>query len=183
MTAPYMAEVNSKNELITIDSIRQHIIDGNAYRAWDTSFNIAIDTSMNFAFVVDSDCTAKVKFFIEADQSTNLRMIEDASWNAGGGITEITAYNFNRNLTNTMCCKLYKAPLMEGKWGAGTLISSKYAFAKSTTGGLGETVFGSGSEEYSMILATGKLYVFNIVNTGPATGNIAVTMRITEETA
>ena len=173
---------NNVGELKTIDSIRQHILDGNAYRAWDTSFNLAVDGSMNFAFIIPADITAKVKFFVEADQSTNLRIIEDASWNDGGGITQITAYNFNRNSSNTMDCTLYKAPSMAGKWGAGTLISSKYAFAKNTTGGLGETVFGSGSDEYSMVLASDTRYVFNIVNTGPAVGNIAVTMRITEGT-
>lgn len=173
---------NNVGELKTIDSIRQHILDGNAYRAWDTSFNLAVDGSMNFAFIIPADITAKVKFFVEADQSTNLRIIEDASWNSPGVL--LTAYNFNRNSANTMSCTLYKAPSMAGKWGSGTLISSKYAFAKSTTGGLGlgQTVFGTGSDEYSMVLASDTRYVFNIVNTGPAIGNIAVTMRITEGT-
>lgn len=173
---------NNVGELKTIDSIRQHILDGNAYRAWGTSFNLAVDTSMNFAFYGDGTHTNKVKFYVEADQSTNLRIIEDASWNAGGGITEITCYNFNRSSTNALGAKLYKAPSMAGKWGAGTVISSKYAFAKSTTGVLGVTVFGTGSDEYSMVLHPSKLYVFNIVNTGPSTGNIAVTIRITEGT-
>lgn len=181
MEARYIPnKVNTVNELVTIDSIRQHIIDGNAYRVWDTSFNLAVDGSMNFAFVACANKTNKVKFFIEADQSTNLRMIEDASWNTPGVL--LTSYNFNRTSTNTMTCKLYKAPNMAGKWGSGTLISSKYAFAKSTTGGLGVTVFGSSADEYSMILAPSKLYVFNIVNTGPAVGNIAVIMRITQGT-
>jgi hypothetical protein len=171
---------NSIGELKTIDSIRQHILDGNAYRAWDTSFNLSVDSSMNFAFVVDSSCTAKIKFFVEADQSTNLRMIEDASWNTAGGEIELTAYNFNRNSSNAMSCKLYKAPSMAGKWGAGTVISSKYGFAANTTGGLGRTVFGQNNDEYSMILASGKLYVFNLVNKGPGLGNLAVHMRLTE---
>ena len=81
-----------------------------------------------------------------------------------------------------MTCKLYKAPDMAGKWGTGTLISSKYAFAANTSGPQGRTIFGSNADEYSMILAPSKLYVFNIVNTGPAFGNLAVTMRITQGT-
>lgn len=173
-------QVNRNNELVTIGSIQQHIIDGNAYRVWDTSFNVAIDTSMNFAMVIPADCTPKVKFYVEADQSTNIRIIEDASWNHVIAGQKLTGMNFNRTSANTMCSSIYKAPSMDGKWASGTLISSKYSFAKSTTGGLGETIFGSGSDEYSMILAPSTLYVINIVNTGPATGNIAVTMRITE---
>jgi hypothetical protein len=178
----YTSVCNNKNELLTIDSIRQHIIDGNAYRVWDTSFNVAADGSMNFAFVSCANKTNKVKFFIECDQSCNLRMIEDASWNVGGGITEITGYNFNRSSTNTMTCKLYKAPSMAGKWASGTVISSKWAFAVNVAGNQGRTAFGTNADEYSMILAPGKLYVFNLVNKGALAGSFAVHMRITQGT-
>lgn len=181
MTAPYMAKCNTKQELVTIDSIRQHIIDGDAYRVCDASFNLAAEASMNFAFVTCANKTNKVKFFVETDTSINLRIIEDASWNGNG--TELVGYNFNRSSTNSMTCKLYKAPILTGtQWATGTVISSTWTFAVNTTGGAGRSSFGAFADEYSMILAPSKFYLFNIVNRSVNVGNIAVKMRITQGT-
>jgi hypothetical protein len=174
-------QINTNNEMVTIDSIRQHIIDGNAYRVSDSSFNVPADASLNYAFVTCPDCTYKVKFFIECDNSCNLRVLEDSSWNTNG--TLLTAYNFNRTSTNTMDSQLYKDPSMTGKWGAaGTLISSTWAFATNTAGNQGRTAFGGLSDEYSMIFAPSKRYLFNIVNKSASTANLAVKIRITEGT-
>jgi hypothetical protein len=180
MTAPYMAEVNSKNELITIDSIRQHILDGNAYRISDSSFNISADASLNYAFVTCADCWYKVKFFVECDNSCNLRIIEDASWNTPG--TLLTAYNMNRNSANMLDSAFYKDPSMAGKWASGTVISSTWAFATNTSGNQGRSAFGGLSDEYSMILAPSTLYVFNLVNKSASAANLAIKVRITEGT-
>lgn len=173
--------VNTNNELVTIDSIRQHIIDGNAYRVSDSSFNIAADASLNYAFVTPAAKTYKVKFFVECDNSCNLRVLEDSSWNYSG--TALTAYNFNRTKSTTCSASLYKDPDMAAKWAtAGTLISSTWAFATNTTGNNGRSAFGGLSDEYSMILAPSKRYLFNLVNKSAATANLAVKIRITEAT-
>ena len=114
---------NSVGELKTIDSIRQHILDGNAYRAWGTSFNLAVDTSMNFAFYGDGTHTNKVKFYVEADQSTNLRIIEDASWNAGGGPVNGAGVPVFRNASTLLhSCIMRPSP---GSWSASQRMSSQ----------------------------------------------------------
>jgi len=173
------AIVNTKNELITIDSIRQHIINGTVYSMSDASLNLAADASLNYAVVTDGTHTVKLKVYVDNDTSANYRLIEDASWNVNG--TAQTLYNFNRNSSETPGVKVYKLPTLTGpQWATGTVILSKHSFANNGTGVQGKSNIGTGSDEYSMILNKSKLYLVNIVNMGAAVGSIAVRLRVTE---
>jgi hypothetical protein len=176
---------NTSYELITIDSIRQKIIDGDAYYAWDNSWNnqaIAKDGSWNAVFYSGGTLSHKVKVFAEIDASVNYRVFELAATPGTG--TAIALRNYNRNSSNTCSGVLYKNKF-SGKWAqiaAGTEIRNKAAYAVNSSGPQGHVTLGSAPEEYSFITSPTKYYVLHLYNRGPNALHLHVHMRISEGT-
>lgn len=172
----YPAHVNERKEQVTTDSVEQDIINGQIYRVWDTSYNIAPDSSFNLAFV-PSGSTWKVKIFLTTDCSMNLWAHEDISWNTNG--TELTARNFNRESSNTCSVKVYAQPDTID-WNTGTLISKKEHFVNQPTAGSAATNYGVSADEESFILHRSKLFVLSFHNSGEADGFASILLRITD---
>lgn len=174
---------NTNGEAVGIDTIRQKIIDGDAYYAWDNSWNgqsIAKDSSWNAVFYSGGSKSHKVKLFAEIDASVNYRVFELAA--SPGTGSSLALLNYHRGSTNTCAGTLYKNKFT-GKWAtilAGTEIRNKAVYASNATNPSRHTSLGSATEEYSFITSPTKYYVLHIYNRGPNVLSLHVHLRITE---